>query len=72
MQVIPGNAFVHTPAGSAGAPPRPGAETGATAVRAAEEEGTLRPATGRPVEDAARGAETRRDLPRGSLIDIRA
>ena len=73
MQIVPGSAFFKTVSGSAGAvPDAASARQQAAASQGSNGSQSARPSeTPRRVQQPAPPNEIRRDLPRGSFIDIK-
>ena len=73
MQITPGSAFFKSVSGSAGAPPDAGRaqQLAASAGRSGGGDGAQRNDVHRRVEQPSQSGEIRRDLPRGSFVDIK-
>lgn len=73
MQIVPGSAFFKTVSGSAGARPDPASAQQLAAAAQGSDAGqsARRSEAPRRVEEPSPSNEVRRDLPRGSFIDIR-
>jgi hypothetical protein len=73
MQITPGSAFFKSVFGSAGVQPDPGSapRIAAAAQRSVGDGGARQNEVARRVEQPSQSGEIRRDLPRGSFVDIK-